>query len=102
MNTYTFTGYYPSGNPFRWLYDEHRHTMFTTSLETNSWKKQPKIGDKCATDEKGDWYINGELVSDNSEEANKEAERNQNKIYNELLISKGFSKKLADEKYPIC
>lgn len=77
---YTFTGFMPSGNPFKWYYDENKRTAFTTSIDVESWDKAPVKGDKITfVDE--DVYINGKLVFKNSPKKQKEiSKRNDDSI----------------------
>jgi hypothetical protein len=97
--TYTFTGFMPSGNPFLWYYDENKSTAFATSMQVQTWDKEPQVGDKIRMvadgwDNRG-WiysaiYINDKLVYRHSDEKIKEQEKITDDIYTELKRSKGL------------
>lgn len=94
---YTFTGFLPSGNPFKWYYDETKPIAFTTSIFVQTWDKEPKIGDKISIHEDEHHrvqkvFINGEQVYEYSKEKVEEAERINDAIYDNLKEMKGFKK----------
>lgn len=88
--TYTFTGYYPSGNPFLWLYDEYQKTMFTTSIQVSTWDREPKIGEKIRFENDGKIFIGEELVFTPSEQKKQEYESKEREIYDNVKRSKGL------------
>jgi hypothetical protein len=94
---YTFTGFMPSGNPFLWYYDEIKRTAFTTSIQVETWSKEPQKGDKIKIEKSGEYndvtekvYINNELVYSRSDEKERQQQEVSNRIHNELLESKGI------------
>lgn len=94
---YEFTGFYPSGNPFLWYYDENKRAMFETSINVQTWDKNPKIGDKIKYEKSGQYnqitekvWINNLLVYVRSHEKEAEIERITDNIYYNLKKEKNL------------
>ena len=92
---YEFTGYYPSGNSCKWLYDKNKQTLFSTDTETRWWDKEPKIGDKITIVKDPNNYrlieafINGQSVYKwDAEKQKKEDEKMEQEREAELLFHK--------------
>lgn len=97
---YIFTGFLPSGNPFRWYYDENKSTAFAVEMEVVMWSEQPKIGDKIKIEKNHDEYnnnyaiervwINGALVYTRSKEKEAQQQKMLDEINYNLKRSKGL------------
>jgi hypothetical protein len=99
IQEYKFTGYSPSGNPFKWLHDAIRNITFEDSISTQIWDKQPKINDNIRYEKSGTYneviekvWINNELVFIRSKKNDEKRERYSKEIHDNLKRKKGFIK----------
>lgn len=98
VETYTFTGFYSSGNPFLWYYDESKRTMFMTSQDVEVWEKKPEKGDTIELHRDPSFWdyrivlakINGIVVFKYSAEAQNKKELSTAALYDNLKKQKGF------------
>jgi hypothetical protein len=98
---YIFTGFFPSGNPFLWYYDENKRTSFATSIQVESWDAKPKIGDTIEIEKSGRFnettekvFINGEVVYRRSQEKEREIQKRNDDITNKQLEALGVDFRL--------
>lgn len=98
--TYTFTNYMSSGNPFAWFADNTKEYQisFCTSLDTDQWDQELRIGDKVTLWRDGNTTnndivkasINGKIVFELTPEKAEQKRLRTEAIYDNLKREKGL------------